>query len=74
MTENASGGTGTATPTAGPSPTLTDDQRTVWDVNHLIERDRDDLLDEIAPAATPDPVRRGTQAAHRVVLRMSRRR
>ena len=74
MTENASGRTATATPTAGPSPALTDDQRTVWDVNHLVERDRDDLLAELAPTATPDPVRRGTQAAHRVALRMSRRR
>ena len=68
MTENAS----------GQIDVLTAEQRTVWGVNYLLGLDRDDLVDELAgPAArppVPEPVRRGTRAAHRVALRRSRRR
>lgn len=64
MTENASGTTA-----------LTDDERRRWDVNHLIGLDRLDLVADVADDAaepvdpTPEPVRRGTRAAHRVLLR-----
>jgi hypothetical protein len=69
MTENVSGQT----------EILTAEQRTVWGVNYQVGMDRDDLVDELAgPAATrppvPEPVRRGTRAAHRVALRRLRRR
>ncbi len=69
MTENVS----------GQQAILTDEQRTVWDVNNQVGLDRDDLVDELTgtPAVrppVPGPVLRGTRAAHRVVLRRSRRR